>query len=274
MRALLLSGGSAYGAVQVPVIERLMEQHGLDEYRCIFGVSVGSLNGVMAAQNQSARSIWENLRSARDFQRSMWFKGFKKGLYGFGPLQKLLKQHVAPSRIPRNLVYGCGVVDLQAERYRTVFPEGRTKASFIQGILASSAQPFIHEWQWVEFVGDGRRACVDGGLMHYVPRIPAGLLPQIHAIDVVLCTPVGRVNHEPVKDVDGILEVGMRALEIYNDKTVKHDPKWLKGMARRGTEVTLYAPERTPGKQFDATPAAIRARFALGERMWQNPDRL
>ncbi len=72
MRSLVLSGGAFRGAAQLPVIERLMQQH---EYNYIYGVSVGAINGAMVAQEKvlELRRMWENIDSIGGFLKLKWY---------------------------------------------------------------------------------------------------------------------------------------------------------------------------------------------------------
>ncbi|MGH2645100.1 MAG: patatin-like phospholipase family protein, partial [Chitinophagaceae bacterium] len=71
-RALVLSGGGSKGAFQYGALRYLFEHEMHDQlpahyFNIISGVSVGSLNGVMLAQNhfKELTQLWENI-TAKD----------------------------------------------------------------------------------------------------------------------------------------------------------------------------------------------------------------
>lgn len=270
-RALLLGGGAAKGAVQVAPVEGLVARHGLDAYDVILGVSTGSLTGVMAAMGKMdvLRAMYGEMDGTGYFMRPN-VERLRRGLNTLKPLRKKLREHVrlADLRVP----YGCGVVNLQSERYRNVMARTRrSDAEMHAAILASCAEPLIMDW-WPVRLGKKERVCVDGGLIHVIPDLPRW--HKYDAIDVVACQPLDRKQRRRRAVVDGLLEIASRTVEIWCDEVVGRDLDRLRGYAREGADVTVYAPVN-PGKSLDASAETIHRRLhEVGPAMWASPVRL
>lgn len=263
--ALVLSGGAARGAVQWWTINELMEQHGMPSL--VAGVSVGALNGLLAAQGRPGRlrRLYRQIDGVGWFQRpslAVW-----KGLYTMAPLESRVLEELRSGH-PMLCRYEVGVADLQGDRYWSIdvgtLPHRQAMAD---AIVASASEPGIHHYRTVR-TPKGDRICADGGLFHVLPEVYApGDLDQIHA---VLCSPAKRRDWRRRRDVNGLLEVLSRTADIYNDRVVLDDLAMLQGYADQGTPVRLYAPDEDPGPSFDASRETIRYRLdTLGRRMWE-----
>lgn len=264
-RLLLLSGGTALGAVCVRTMRELVAAHGFAAYGGVAGVSVGSLNGLMFAQEalDDLERLWQRVDGTSFFQRIDPFH-LKKGLYSLEPLRKLV---LGELKRPINLPYWAGVTDLQIERYWNVPHVGLNDEELADVIVASCSQPTIHHVTTCK-TPPGVRQCADGGVIHVIPQLPPG---EWSAVDVILCSLTERKDRVAASDVDGGLEAGLRALEIYNDRTVRLDIQRLKRIVKDGTPVTLYSPAEDPGEPFDASPETIERRLGqIGEGVWKN----
>jgi predicted acylesterase/phospholipase RssA len=139
--ALLLSGGTALGAVQVPVVEEAWRR--LGPPAIIGGVSVGAVNALALADGDVAalRGVWADVDGARWFQRSqldVWH-----GLFSLKPLRREIERRGkgTPMRIPVVV----GVVDIAAQRYRTVPLADLDWPDRVAATICSATQPGIHE---------------------------------------------------------------------------------------------------------------------------------
>ena len=139
-RALLLSGGAFRGAVQVPVIEELCSRN---YYDAIYGVSVGSINGAMAAQDEldKLREIWDTVDGVGSFLRPKWYWPFK-GYYDMTPLRTKLEKYLSLDRV--KIRYRAGVVSGTTGEYFNLKAEDMLlDREYHDAVQASSCQAGI-----------------------------------------------------------------------------------------------------------------------------------
>jgi len=265
MRALLLSGGGFKGAFQLPILEHLMSKH---EYDVILGVSVGSINGVLAAQHQlsTLRHIWERMDDPDPIDGIRGFLSVAvqrwKGLYSLNPLRRQLERTVDPSKFI--VKYGCGYVVRQTGEYRQpVFGEHDSPAVIISSIIASSAVAGIME---PEMVGSELRS--DGGHLHPIPLPPDD--KDITDIDVVSCHPLE--HHYSTGEVNGLFDALDWAFEIQMASQSRADIEALSQLAEsEGKSITVYAPSKPLGGMLQASRKVIQARMAAGLEAVKHP---
>lgn len=270
MRVLCLSGGGFKGAFQVPIILDLVSKY---DYDLILGVSVGSINGAMAAQDKLdvLQQFWDDLD---DKSALLGIKGFLapavhrwEGIYSLNPLRKHLERNVSLQDMKTG--YGCGIVLKEGlgkrREYRTVLADDLSfDRELYEYIVGSSAIAGIMEPAKIEIDGL-ERIVFDGGHLHVLPPPPA----EATIVDAVFCDMLksNRARENRKGLVDNILW-GMDTLE---DKNRISDFEDLKVLAESGVKVNVYAPHRSPGGRLDASAESIKFRFKLGKRALKNP---
>lgn len=277
-RVLLLSGGAFKGAVQLAPIRRLLDEYGglPDEIR---GTSVGSINGVMAAQDRldELTAIWDALDDPHALNG---VKGFlkatpldKDGFWSLDPMEDMLTEKgVIPSRL--KTVFGCGIwlPETDAHTVLTWDATGplRHGVPLRKGVKASAAIAGLFagvplEWKGKQFIA------ADGGHEHVLPPAPAWVQPG-DCVDAVFCHPVepGIITH-PRKEVDGRIERLILAADKGTHAASRGDFETLKALAKSGVKIRVYAPREDPGGMLDASKETIAFRKKLGERMAAAP---
>jgi predicted acylesterase/phospholipase RssA len=261
--ALLLSGGTALGAVQVPVVEHLWRELGPPSV--IAGVSVGAVNALALADGDlaSLRRIWQDVDGARWFQRpqlDVW-----NGLFSLGPLRRQVTRRGKgqPMRIPVLV----GAVDIAAQRYRTLPLAELDWPDRVDATVASATQPGIHER--ARYRG---RWYVDGGVEHLLPWLPDW--QSYDFIAGVFCSPLRghRRKLRTQAQVAQSWEQAGAALEMLLARVARDDLRRLRRWGRR-VPVVAYAPPSwdSVGAAFDADPATIEQRFQTGAAMLMRP---
>lgn len=291
----LYSGGAWHGAVQVPVVLHLIEERkrtGRPDYDARLCVSVGCANGVTDAQGDFrpvATDLWGSLddRSPidgiKDFLAPAIMGG--KGFYKLDPLRRKQLQRIPPDGSKLRSAIGCGITIRQTGKYETpLFLPPNWKSDDPRGPLLRAAfgapRCGIHDAMIASMaiapimepvVLPGATAC-DGGHVHVLPHIPDSLLPYVGEIDALFCKPITHTDIRATKDVDGICEAALWAVEMQMEQTRIHDFAWLRSIASTyGIKVRVFAPPSVHGGMLDARREDIEARYALGEQAWSNP---
>lgn len=230
--ALVLSGGGAKGAFQVGVLDFLNEK-GVD-FKIIAGVSTGALQAVMYAQGdiKALMQIWQDIRSAGDIytERLIGLLGGFLGadsIYINGPLAEKIKKHVDPEKIragKRKL--RIGVVSLQGGEFQVITEDSPNLAEWI---LASASIPVFFPP-----VNIGDEQFVDGGVRNITP-LKAALDEKPDGCLVVLASSLKLEKQN--KPLNGVVEIGLRALEIMTDEILREDietAKWINDILEAG----------------------------------------
>jgi len=266
--ALCLSGGAAYGAVQVLVILALIDE--LGPPTAVFGTSVGSVNGALVASDRAHELIgtWMSILSSGWFQKPNL--DFWNGLMSMAPLVRELRERRALVHLKRR--FYVGAVDIAAERHQLININDLDYDDRIDAVISSSSQPFIHEH--VQVMG---RYHFDGGVEHVIPPVDdPKLYDSIHAI---CCTPPtrrARRRKRPQSEVAQAWEQAGVAFDLLLSRVVRDDVRRLRRYSGV-TPTTLYAPESWDdlGQSFDASPGIIKQRlFEVGPAMWESRKRL
>jgi NTE family protein len=184
-RALVLSGGGARGAFELGALEYIREkQPSYYDFQIIAGVSVGSLNGVMLAQNkfEALQKLWSDIANEKVYSgklpTGLWeYLGLiiktlfgRRSILGIEPLIKQINEVVNLADVKTD--YRCGFVSLVSGEYvpckHTEF--GNDNDNFRKAILASSTMPLI--WEPVGEIKIGNQSyteLVDGGVRNISP---------------------------------------------------------------------------------------------------------
>lgn len=271
MRVWLLEGGSFHGAVQVPILEHLIEHERLPD--CIYGTSVGAINGVLAAANdiETLKLIWTSLDDKSWFfgvngimSFSIWHR---KGIYSLGPLARKLRRHVSLKNLLT--VFGAGIVTREDGEYRVLRSDKMFEDHELRlAVLASSAMAGIHEPYRVQ-IGKDRLIGSDGGHRHVIPVPPSGVTEVV----AILTAPVNE-RVQPTSAVDGLKDAVLWGMEVALDNARYRDILDLRALASTGVRVRVYFPRERFGSMFDADSATIRQRFLLGHDAISTPATL
>lgn len=269
---LMLGGGTALGALQVPIVRALMEDKGM--FRVGAGTSIGANNLSMMAQGFDGLARLEDAWSEVDGHNA--FQAFRfdiwKGIYS---LRRLRRWH---DRIGScdglHVPAYVGVVDLATQEHDMVLLNDLQLAERRDAVVASSQQPMIN--QGVQFQG---RWYGDGGIVSVLGRLPDHELHDLDELHVVACSPVHRglrVRQREQEEVNSAIEQGTVCFEMWTTLVAERDYEWLRVLAARrpGLKVVLYSPPswEAVGRPFDARQATIRARQDLGRSMYEAPE--
>lgn len=280
--AVLLSGGTAYGAVQIHAMEQIVLRHGKD-VALWAGVSVGAQHALLGAQGRvsRARELWNEMNGVHFFIEPAWKEVWRfvktlgkdpiQGVYSLKPLAKRIAEEL---RHPIAAACEVGVVDYErGPTYRQVDVRAlRTDEQRVAALCGSAAQPAIMVG-WKVLIGSTERLCFDGGVKHVVPTL---VDPESYDIVyAIMCSPATR-RGEPLsgRALDGLLEIAMRSAEAWTDAVVEDDMARLRRWAdlgrAAGRKVILVAPTAAPGDAFDASRTTVQKRLnEIGPAMWE-----
>jgi len=206
--AFVLSGGASLGAVEVGMLDALLD-HGVTP-DLIVGTSVGALNGAWLAGHpgegvDGLREIWTSMRRSSVFPadpvRGLFaFAGQRRGLVSQHGVRSILERHLNFDRledaaIPLHVI----AADVLSGK-EVVLSRGPA----VDAVTASAAIPAVFEPVRV-----GKRFLMDGGVVNNTPISHAVAL----GADVVwvLCAGYACALKEPPR---GALAMGLHALSL------------------------------------------------------------
>ncbi|MDZ7340370.1 MAG: patatin-like phospholipase family protein [candidate division KSB1 bacterium] len=213
---IVLSGGGAKGAGQLGMMKYLYEQGIRPEF--IAGISVGSLNATMWAQEQNLElleKLWRSIRGNSDIYRVNWLKFWKlyRSLYDNTPLWRLIQKYVDPEKLKGSPIdLKIGVVQLQSGAYLSI---DKAHPDYRRMLLASTAIPVVFK-----AVNYEQRQYVDGGTRNVAPlklAIDAGCT----TIYLLHCFPL-EMNEEQ-QDFNDSIRVGIRSFMIMYNEALRED---------------------------------------------------
>jgi NTE family protein len=202
-RALVLSGGGARGAFELGALEYIREkQPSYFDFQIVAGVSVGSLNGVMVAQNkfELLQKLWSDISDSKVYSGKLpsnfWEYAAliigiifgRRGILGIEPLRKQINEVVNLADIKTD--YRCGFVSLVSGEYVPCkhVDFGTDNDNFRKAILASSTMPLI--WEPVDEIKIGNQTyteLVDGGVRNISP-LKDVIVDQPSEIIIINCS--------------------------------------------------------------------------------------
>lgn len=258
---LILGGGTALGAVQVPILRHLYDTKGPPAWAV--GVSVGSLNAAFCGEDRLSdlEELWGQVDGTRFFQvpnLDPW-----NGLFSMAPLRKKLRHHAVAQKL--KLPTYAGIVDLSTGAYRNVHLNGTPLQDRWDVLIASCTQTGIHER--VRWNGNWWG---DGGLRHVLPPVPEGLLDRVEEVHAISCSPVDRKTrfrkHDPDEIKSGPAQLGA-AFGIVMGEAVLNDVDRLKTTC--GEKLRLWAPHTWDqvGQPFKAKQDDIALRLRTGRKL-------
>ena len=295
--ALVLSGGGAKGAFQFGAIQFLEEvvkkNFPLFDYNIIAGVSVGSLNGGMLAQNKylQLKSLWstitdDDVYAGKNALAIIWrlLRGKKSALTN-DPLKKQLQYNFRLRDVDKKYDLRVGVVSLESGLYSVVKPSDFvTDEEFRKAVLASTSIPVV--WEPVDEIalvgGRSLRDLVDGGLRNISPL---GDVLDANPTHVIIINCSASSLPSDTKATNNILDIASRSIsdiafnEIFNsdvdefltiNRLVAQAKK--KGVTLRKTDGTPYKvfrnfviqPTKDLGDSLDFSHETVMMRMKLG----------
>ncbi len=211
MRALILSGGSNKGALQVGALRALLEK-GI-RFDMVIGVSIGSLNGAYFSYKPTFEGIselenlWLSVRRKDIFPegrlKALWrFIRNSESLFTNGALYRFLQRNL-PARTFAELQLDFYVPAFDIDRYE-VFVFGENKSDpLIDALMASSAlPPYFPPWKY-----KGRRL-IDGG---FVSNLPYRIAIEKGAKEIYALHIEGRRHID--ERVTGLFEIISRTMD-------------------------------------------------------------
>lgn len=250
-RTLVLPGGGIAGGFQAGALDELLPRHGYDY---AYGISVGALNGVLAAlwledpvANPLPGEFWlRNVERPRDLFRiknafrvaTAFVTGRLEGLLSPRGLDELLREIDWGAVLRSPLDLEVGVVNMHSGQLEYRRP---SQPYFREAVLASSSIPVI--FPLVE-ITDGLYA--DGGVREVVPLRPA-IDAGADAIDVLVChapTPIARnVNRRDQ------VEIASRAVDLMTLSLVEGDIRRAESINRMLRSPAAKSVEELRGKR-------------------------
>jgi len=267
MKALVLSGGGAFGAFEVGVIKRLTELG--HRWDVITGVSVGAINAMgmsmypPAQQDAGARALeqfWFSIRGNETIYRN-WTIPILEGLFGRGgmfdtaPLEAFLRANFHPGLLAVSGVQ----LRLAATNLRTGQIACGTEKSpdVVKWVMASAAFPGAFPPVTI----DGEK-WVDGGIRNTIPIAEAIALGADH-LDIVATNPQsGEALEWDLKHAGNAALIGIRAAEIMENEVFRTDQDCLKDFKGTHRIYAPFAPWDSDSLTFD--PKIIRHMIDVG----------
>lgn len=259
---LLLSGGAAKGAFQVPVIEHLVSTKGYPTH--VVGSSIGAGNAAAVASGkvERLRDLWkiDSVRAFQSINLDIWH-----GLNSLNKYRKIIEDHDL-------LGFGkckisVGLVDLATGRHKTICLNNLNEKNKLDAIIASASQPLIHER--AQF---NNRWVADGGVKAVIPPIKQYL--DYDEIHVVTCFPLNPHRDEvPQDSLNSATAQVFRAMEIFVTNTMHNDIQRLREWVKNGAKIFMYCPPswNKIGGSWEASEKMISQRLDLGAEVAKAP---
>jgi len=295
--ALVLSGGGAKGAFQFGAIQYIEEvvrmKYPKFGYDIIAGVSVGSLNGGMLAQNKYAglKALWNSMSddavySGKSFLQMFWriLRG-KKSILTNNGLRLSIGRNFSLRDIDRRVDYRIGVVSLTSGLYSVLRPaDFFGDEDFRNGVLASASVPIVWEPVPEIILVNGRRLrdLVDGGLRNISPL---GDVLDANPTHVIIINCSASKLPPNARAAENILDIANRSLndiafnEIFNSDidefltinrlVTQAKRKGVILLKENGKPYTAFRnvviqPERDLGDALDFSQATVNERIRQG----------
>jgi predicted acylesterase/phospholipase RssA len=259
---LLLSGGAAKGAFQVPIIERLIVEKGYPSH--VVGTSIGSGNATAVASGKVhiLRKLWkiDSVRAFQSINLDIWH-----GLNSLNKYRKIIEEHDVLDFDYCKI--SVGLVDLATGNHRTICLNNLSKEDKLDALIASASQPMIHERAQFR-----NRWCVDGGVKAVVPPIKQYL--DYDEIHVVTCFPLNpKRNEVPQEELTSATAQVFQAVDIFVNSVMYNDIQRLRTWVSNGAKVYMYCPPswEAIGTSWEASEKIITQRLELGYEIAKQP---
>lgn len=269
-RALVLSGGGAYGAFEVGALQVLAAAG--CSWNIMAGVSVGAINAAYMAMFEPSEQrvgaeglvrFWERIQGNASIYKPWWCGRlaslWKGGLYNTAPLDGLIRGAYDASKVRASgVTLSVGAVALGSGEYKALSSD---EADFPTCVMASAAMPGI--FPPVRMQG---AAWVDGGVRDATPiRDVLAMAPD--AIDVIITGPRGAPPKPSTSQFTNILDVAARSVSLLADEVFQSD---LDLCAKLEVPVRVIDPAaHFEHDAFDFDPKHIRALMQQGRERAQ-----
>lgn len=240
MRALVLSGGSTRGALQVGALRALVERG--FEFDLIIGVSIGSLNGVFFAHNPGMETVKK--------LENIWLSVKKKDIFPEGRVKALIrvisnkKSLFSNDALYKFVLKNTPVMTFAELKVRTLIPavDIKTKDVYVFGkdpydsvpdaLMASSAlPPYFPPWKYKGIM------LIDGG---FYSNLPYDIAINEGAKEIVaLHITGGRSFDDEIYNIYGILA---KSVGILLEARLKEQVE----IAKKKRAKVLYIPLEPP----------------------------
>ena len=275
---VVLSGGGAKGAGQLGMMKYAYEKGIRPDF--ISGISVGSLNATMWAQEENLdvlESLWREIKGNSDIYRKNWFRPCKlyRSLYDNKPLKRKINKYVDTEKLKNSSIeLNIGVVQLQSGGYSLV---DKFHSDYKNMLLASTAIPIVFPavtWQGNQYV--------DGGARNVAP-LKVAIDKGCSKIYLFHCYAMEIVEDE--RKFKDLVNIGVRSFSIMYNEVIKNDIMLCKRINKavkarkvfpdkdyRFVELIVVAPpvDQQFGFELDFSPAQITKDIDLGYEIAKN----
>lgn len=275
---VVLSGGGAKGSGQLGMMKYVYEKGIRPHF--ISGISVGSLNATMWAQEQNLDllvSLWRGIKGNSDIYRKNWFRPCKlyRSIYDNKPLKRKINHYVDTEKLKHSPIeLKIGVVQLQSGGYEIV---DRFHSDYKSMLLASTAIPVVFpavSWQNNQYV--------DGGVKNIAP-LKAAINAGCDQIYILHCYAMEIVEDE--WEFRDLINIGIRSFAIMYNEVLRNDievceeinkavkaKKVLPEKKYRLIELILVAPPKDQqfGFELDFSRSNIARNIELGYDIAKN----
>jgi len=275
---VVLSGGGAKGSGQLGMIKYAYEKGIRPDF--ISGISVGSLNATMWAQEENLdmlEDLWRGIKGNSDIYRKNWLKPCKlyRSLYDNKPLKRKIEKYVDTEKLKNSPIeLQIGVVQLQSGDY---FIIDRFNADFKEILLASTAIPVVFpavNWQDYKYV--------DGGVRNVAP-LKQAIDFGCTTIYIFHCYSLEIVPAK--KEIKNLVDIGIRTFAIMYNEILKNDIRSVERINRaikakvsfpgknyRFLKIIIVQPalDKQFGFELDFSPSKIAENIELGYQTAKN----
>jgi len=246
----------------------------------ISGISVGSLNATMWAQEENLdllESLWRGIKGNSDIYKKNWFRPCKlyRSLYDTSPLKRKINKYVNTEKLKNSPIdLKIGVVQLQSGDYLIV---DKFHSDYKSMLLASTAIPIVFpavSWQGHQYV--------DGGVRNVAP-LKSAIDAGCSKIYLLHCYSMEIVEDE--RKFKDLVNIGIRSFVIMYNEILNNDIKVCERINRavkaekaipqknyRFIELILVAPpvDQQFGFELDFSPSQIVRSIDLGYEIAKN----
>lgn len=274
MRCLCMAGGGAKGAYEVGVLEKWIEDDGID-YDAFVGTSVGAINsaclaqaapGKLKEQYQRLREMWWDLENDRIYKK--WFLGelaalWKPSVYCAEPLRQLILDYLNYDMLKKS-----------GRKLRVVACSWKTG----QKVVATEETPDLEKWVYASASEpvffdpaeiDGE-LYTDGGLREIAP-VGEAIKLGADEIDVI-------VTSDPTRPFDWdtkgkhTIQYAMQSVSVMTDEILLNDIRVCElknrlaahGEPYKKVKIRLLKPSRGVGDSLDFSHEKVREMIAFG----------
>ncbi|UCE06218.1 MAG: patatin-like phospholipase family protein, partial [bacterium] len=264
--------GGAKGAGQLGMMKYVYEKGIRPDF--ISGISVGSLNATMWAQEENIdllESLWRGMRKNSDIYKKNWWKPWKlcKSLYDNTPLKRKINEYVDTQKLKNSPIdLKIGVVQLQSGEYSII---DKSHSNYKSMLLSSTSIPVVFPAVTLE-----GNQYVDGGVRNVAP-LKSAIDYGCTKIYLLHCFPLEM--DEQKKTFKNTARIGIRSFWIMYNEILREDIKTCQQINKdieegrsdpeknyRAIDLIIVAP--TPERQFgdilEFSPSQITRDIDLG----------